>query len=946
MITNSGGLFEPGSLTAPDFTFSGLAGNFAIANGSLAFTVTPSPSPARSACSSWQERLPSAADSPPDGCGRELAGGRFETRSGDSSSRRFCGHHDAVKFPPLLPAVLLLTLLLPLSGRAEEAVLSVDFSVPTGSVRALNGVNKGPLAPGGMFDVIEQQRELKIPFTRLHDCGWPNPYVVDHHAVFPNPDADPALPESYDFRLTDEYIAAVRATGAEPIYRLGESIEHTSVRRFVHPPADPEKWAAICLGIIRHYNEGWANGFRYNIKYWEIWNEPENRPAMWSGTDDDYLRLYRTAAKAIKTAFPAVKVGGPALGASGSFVNGEFQPTEFTSAFLTMCRKDNVPVNFFSWHCYTDDPQELVARGRAIRRLLDSRGFDDTENHLNEWNFLPNNSWKPISRGAPAEARTQAYAEMAGAHGAAFIVSALLELQDVPMDVCNFYHGEIGGFGLFSDQGVPQKSWQALRAFRGLLDTPARVEAAGSVPGKLDVVAGLSPDGREASILVSNFADPRPEVLVKWSGFAWTGVVTAEIRVIGESSDFQTARVQTIPADETSLRLKLPAPGVASIHLKPSAGATALPTLAITSPANRLVFQRDASGHATLRIAGKSAWPGAAVEARLVDVASGKAGEWSAAGTVQPDLTFHGKLDAPAGWYALEARVRSDGKNLATARVQRVGIGEVFVVVGHSVAHGGLINLPGATDDRVNTIALPTGDPQKQRSYKSNGDPALLPPVVGRHFDSLLQPAPAGNGTYFWAAFAENLAKAQDVPVLLLNAAFGGTSLEHWAKSARGEMFDHPFIRATARMPYIRLQHALQKYCAVTGLRAILADQGQNDWPERDEEKLFANYEAWIAQARKDAAFPDLAIVINRQSPPDAVGQIRRTQERVIRDTPHCYPGADYDTLGKDDTVDKIHLSAPGQRKAAQMWATALDAHFFKTAAPLLPTGTGDTAPR
>ena len=146
----------------------------------------------------------------------------------------------------------------------------------------------------------------------------------------------------------------MRQTGAEPIYRLGESIEHTSVKRYVHPPADMEKWAAVCLGIIRHYNEGWANGFHYNIRYWEIWNEPENRPAMWSGTDDDYLRLYRTTALAIKKEFPALKVGGPALGASGSFVKGEFVPTDFAANFLAMCRKDNVPLNFFSWHCYTD----------------------------------------------------------------------------------------------------------------------------------------------------------------------------------------------------------------------------------------------------------------------------------------------------------------------------------------------------------------------------------------------------------------------------------------------------------------------------------------------------------------------------------------------------------------------------------------------------------------
>jgi hypothetical protein len=47
------------------------------------------------------------------------------------------------------------------------------------------------------------------------------------HAVFPNPGADPQRGESYDFERTDAYVAAVRATGASVIYRLGESIEHT-----------------------------------------------------------------------------------------------------------------------------------------------------------------------------------------------------------------------------------------------------------------------------------------------------------------------------------------------------------------------------------------------------------------------------------------------------------------------------------------------------------------------------------------------------------------------------------------------------------------------------------------------------------------------------------------------------------------------------------------------
>ena len=330
-------------------------------------------------------------------------------------------------FSNLCPCWLIAVLLASVPVRAENAVLRADFSVPTGAIRPLHGINKGPLAPGGIFDVIREQKELGIPFTRLHDCGWPNPYVVDHHAVFPNPDADPALPESYDFRLTDEYIAAVRQTGAEPVYRLGESIEHTTVKRYVHPPADMEKWAAVCLGIIRHYNEGWAEGFHHKIRYWEIWNEPENRPVMWSGTDDDYLRLYRIAALAIKKQFPALKVGGPALGTSGSFVKGAFVPTDFAENFLAMCRKDEVPLNFFSWHCYTADPAELTARSKAIRQLLDSNGFTETESHLNEWNFLPGNTWDPINKSGTPAARRRYYEEMAGAPGAAFIAASLVE---------------------------------------------------------------------------------------------------------------------------------------------------------------------------------------------------------------------------------------------------------------------------------------------------------------------------------------------------------------------------------------------------------------------------------------------------------------------------------------------------------------------------------------
>src|SRR5215210_8571302 len=118
---------------------------------------------------------------------------------------------------------------------AAPVVVSVNFGHTNGLLRALHGINKGPLAAGGLIDLTEQHKSLRVPVTRLHDCHWPNPDVVDIHAVFPRADADPKEPESYDFRLTDQYIDAIVKSGSRIVYRLGESIEHTTQKRFVHP---------------------------------------------------------------------------------------------------------------------------------------------------------------------------------------------------------------------------------------------------------------------------------------------------------------------------------------------------------------------------------------------------------------------------------------------------------------------------------------------------------------------------------------------------------------------------------------------------------------------------------------------------------------------------------------------------------------------------------------
>jgi len=178
-----------------------------------------------------------------------------------------CSLHFLMQFRPAVFSLLSSAIVL---SAAQPASIVVDFSKTNGVIRPLHGGNNGPLCSGEIVDLTAFHRDLAMPFVRLHDSAWPYPDIVDIHALFPNPTADPDEPANYRFGPTDDYLRAITNTGAGIVFRLGESIEHARRKRYVHPPADAERWSRVCLGIIRHYNEGWADGHRLGIQYWEI----------------------------------------------------------------------------------------------------------------------------------------------------------------------------------------------------------------------------------------------------------------------------------------------------------------------------------------------------------------------------------------------------------------------------------------------------------------------------------------------------------------------------------------------------------------------------------------------------------------------------------------------------------------------------------------------------
>ncbi|MBC7923414.1 MAG: hypothetical protein H7Z75_20240 [Ferruginibacter sp.] len=358
--------------------------------------------------------------------------------------------------------------------------------------------------------------------------------------------------------------------------------------------------------------------------------------------------------------------------------------------------------------------------------------------------------------------------------------------------------------------------------------------------------------------------------------------------------------------------------------------------LQVTTPVSRIVYQRSNTNQAVIPVRGTCPGKTTSIEARLVARAPGQGvtTAWMPVGGPPSNGTFSGTVNGQGGWYNLEVRAKTGKSVAAPAVVERVGIGEVFIAVGHSVAQGGDTNLEGATDDRVSVVAV---DEKQARfdAYLKTGDPRYLPEPVFVPAATGVAPAPFAHGAYFWSKFAERVAQRENVPVLLYNAAFGGTSLEHWAKSAQNIPFEHGFVRSAIRMPYVNLLNTFKKYIPLTGLRALLADQGANDWTEKEEERIFRNYQLFIQQARQDLGYPELALVVNRHTT-NAPSVVRSVQDRMAKE-PHCFPGPDYDALAKEDRYDGIHLSETGATKAAQLWAAALTPAFFEASKPWQP---------
>ena len=179
---------------------------------------------------------------------------------------------------------------------------------------------------------------------------------------------------TFDFERIDAIYDRLLAMGIRPVVELSfmpaamaRDPQQTvfTYRGIISPPADWAQWRRLVTELAQHLVT------RYGIDEvaswaFEVWNEP-NLVVFWSGTKDEYLRLYDESARALQSVDPRLRIGGPATAAS-----------EWVHALVEHARRTGVPLDFVSTHTYGNHPLDF-------RPVLERAGMSDTQIWWTEW---------------------------------------------------------------------------------------------------------------------------------------------------------------------------------------------------------------------------------------------------------------------------------------------------------------------------------------------------------------------------------------------------------------------------------------------------------------------------------------------------------------------------------------------------------------------------------
>ncbi len=211
--------------------------------------------------------------------------------------------------------------------------------------------------------------DLGVTHVRAHAI------LGDDLGVYREVDGEPV----HDFSGVDRVYDHLRSIGMYPVVELSfmphdlASDPSTTVfeyRAIVSPPRDWGRWHDLIEALVRHLADRY--GLEELVEHWsfEVWNEA-NLEVFWSGTPEEYLRLYDVTAAAVRSVDPRLRVGGPSSAASG-----------WVEELLAHAERSGSPVDFVSTHTYGSPPLDF-------RPMLERYKRAETPIWWTEWGVTP-----------------------------------------------------------------------------------------------------------------------------------------------------------------------------------------------------------------------------------------------------------------------------------------------------------------------------------------------------------------------------------------------------------------------------------------------------------------------------------------------------------------------------------------------------------------------------
>jgi xylan 1,4-beta-xylosidase len=316
--------------------------------------------------------------------------------------------------------------------------------------------------------------------------------LCDDLRVYREVDGEPV----HDFSLVDRVYDAVMEIGLRPVVELSfmphdlASDPAKTVFGYdaiVSPPRDWERWSDLIRDLTAHLVERYGLDEVRDRWSFEVWNEA-NLEVFWSGTPEDYLRLYDETVTAVRSVDEGLVVGGPSSAAA-----------EWVDLLLDHVEESGSPVDFVSTHTYGSPPLDL-------RPILAHHDREKVAIWWTEWGPTPQHGHRV---GDTVFAATFLLDGMRSSMGriealSHWVASDHFEELGRPPRL------EHGGFGLLTVGNLRKPRWWAMELLERLGDSRLDVELHGDGAGSLvDCVATLDDAGRTGVLIWNSTLDQR-----------------------------------------------------------------------------------------------------------------------------------------------------------------------------------------------------------------------------------------------------------------------------------------------------------------------------------------------------------------------------------------------------------------------------------------------------